>query len=81
MTTRPADMNRVGEVPYRLDAADLRKFPTGESPHALHAEPGTSGGAPHRPRRAGPGRRHSRSEQDRLARLYARQLALRLQKD
>jgi len=63
------------------DATDLRILP-GESPHALHAEPGISGGAPHRSRRPRPAARHrDEGEQTRLARLYARQLTLRLLKD
>ena len=76
----------TGSVPPKDDsrgrairvATDLRDL-LGEVPHTLHAEPGFSGGAPHRPRRHRPGTHHRpRVEQTRLSRLYARQLTVRL---
>jgi hypothetical protein len=76
----------TGSVPPKDDsrgrairvATDLRDL-LGEVPHTLHAEPGFSGGAPHRPRRPRPGPRHrDEREQTRLSQLYARQLTMRL---
>ena len=81
MTTRSVSPKGEGGGNALRVATDLRDL-RGEDPHALHAEPGFSGGAPHRPRRPRPGTRHrDEGEQTRLSRLYARQLTLRLLKD
>jgi len=81
MTTRVVTPKSEGLERAVRAATHLRTSP-GEIPHALHAEPGSSGGAPHRPRSPRPGvRRRDQGGQARLSRLYARQLTLRLMND
>jgi len=78
MTTRSVSPKGEGGGNALRVATDLRDL-RGEDPHALHAEPGFSGGSPHRPRKSRPGTRHrDEREQTRLSRLYARQLTVRL---
>jgi hypothetical protein len=79
MTTKAGSAKRdCGEDALRI--ATNPGVPPGENPHTLHAEPGVSGGAPHRPRRTRREMPRSEGAQARLSRLYARQLAMRLLK-
>jgi hypothetical protein len=61
----------------RFDTTQPGNIPNGEASHTLRTRL-TSGGGPHRPRSAALSRPSAAVSQQRLARLYARQLALRL---